>query len=71
MTTTVEVHDWLFTDGTSFGCGTAVELAYWQAEGIVDPSAKLGAFIAHEPASEDARRKAMWGLAEWHDKVPA
>ena len=68
---TVEIHEWLFADGASFGCGTPLELAYWQREGIVDPEARLGPVIGHEPASEDARRKALWGLAEWHDKAPA
>jgi len=67
----VAIHDWQFADGTSFGCGTACELAYWQAEGIVDPEAKLGRVIGDEPQSEDERRKALWGIGEWHDKVAA
>jgi len=67
----VAVYEWLFEDGSSFGCGTKVEFCYWQQEGIVDPSARLGKVICSEPATEDDRRKAMWGLADWHDKVPA
>lgn len=68
---TVTVYEWLFADGTSFGCGTALELDYWQREGVVDPEARLGRVLGQEPASEDERRKTMWGLADWHSKVPA
>lgn len=67
----VPVYEWVFSDGKPFGCGTKCELAYWQREGIVDPDARLGMVLGHEPASEDERRKAMWGLADWHDKVLA
>jgi hypothetical protein len=68
---TVEVHEWLFADGTSLGCGTPCELAYWQQEGIVDPEARLGRVIGLEPASEDDRRKALWGIGDFMAKVPA
>lgn len=71
MTTTIPIHDWIFADGTSFGCGTECELRYWQSEGIVDPAACLGRIISHEPVSEDERRKVLWGIGEWHDKVPS
>lgn len=67
----IKIYDWIFADGTSFGCGTECELRFWQSQGIVDPEARLGVCIGEEPASEDARRKVMWGLADWHDKVPA
>lgn len=65
------VYEWQFADGEVFGCGTELELRYWQQEGIVDPDAVLGRVVSTEPASQDERRKAMWGLADWHDKVPA
>lgn len=67
----VNVHEFLFADGTSFGCGTALELAYWQREGIVDPEAKLGKVIGTEPASEDERRKTLWGIGDFMNKVAA
>lgn len=67
----VNVHEFLFADGTSFGCGTALELAYWQREGIVDPEAKLGKVIGTEPAIEDERRKTLWGIGDFMDKVAA
>lgn len=67
----VKVYEWQFTDGTVFGCGTKCEFDYWQSEGIVDPDAVLGKVICNEPASEDERRKVLWGLADWHDKVAA
>jgi hypothetical protein len=66
----VNVHEFLFADGTSLGCGTALELAYWQSEGIIDPEAKLGKVICTEPASEDERRKSLWGIGDFMDKVP-
>lgn len=72
MTTpTIPVHEFLFADGTSFGCGSALELAYWQHEGVIDPDAMLGPIIGHEPASEDARRMKCWGISEFLAKVPA
>lgn len=67
---TVAVHEWVFADGQSFGCGTECELRYWQSEGIVDPDARLGRVISHEPASEDERRKQCWGLADFLAEVP-
>jgi len=67
----VDIHEWQFADGKVFGCGTALELRYWQQEGIVDPDATLGKVIDRESARDDERRKTMWGLADWHDKVPA
>lgn len=67
----VAIHEWLFADGKSFGCGTPLEFEYWQREGVVDPEARLGGIIGYEPASEDARRKVCWGLADFLDKVPA
>lgn len=69
--TNVPVYEWEFSDGQPFGCGTECEFSYWQQEGIVDPEARLGKIISHEPQSEDERRKAMWGLANFHDKVAA
>lgn len=71
MAHTVPVYEWEFADGKSFGCGTECEFRYWQQEGIVDPEARLGKIISHEPQSEDDRRRAMWGLADYHDKVAA
>ena len=68
---TVPVYEFLFADGSSFGCGTALELRYWQQEGIIDPEARLGAIISHEPASEDERRKSCWGIGDFLDKVAA
>lgn len=65
----VTVHEFVFADGKSFGCGTACELAYWQHEGIIDPDARLGKVIGREPASEDARRKALWGISDFIDHV--
>lgn len=71
MSGQVAIHEWVFADGKAFGCGSALELSYWQKEGIVDPDAKLGRVISYEPQSEDERRRKMWGLAEWHDMAPA
>lgn len=68
---TVPVYEFVFADGTSFGCGTALELRYWQQEGIIDPEARLGKLIGHEPASEDERRKSCWGIGDFLDKVAA
>ena len=65
------VHEFLFADGTSFGCGTALELAYWHAEGIIYPAAKLGKIISTEPAREDERRKALWGIGDFMAQVAA
>lgn len=67
----VNIHEFLFADGSSFGCGTALELAYWQHEGIIDPDAKLGKVIGTEPGSEDERRKTLWGIGDFMDKVAA
>lgn len=66
----VEVYEFQFADGECFGCGTALELAYWQREGIVDPEAKLGKVVGNEPASEDERRKTLWGIGDFMAKVP-
>lgn len=71
MENSVAFYEWQFPCGTVFGCGTECELHYWKSEGIVDPEAILGKEICREPYSEDERRKAIWGLADWHDKVPA
>lgn len=60
----VNVYEWVFEDGQSFGCGTKCEFEYWQAEGVVDPDARLGEIICQEPLSEDERRKALWGIGE-------
>lgn len=57
---TIAVYEWLAGDGTGLGCGTKVELEYWQSEGVIDADASLGRTIAHEPASEDARRQLAW-----------
>lgn len=65
----IEVYEWVFPNGTSFGCGTECELRYWQREGIVDPDARLGKFIGKDTASEDERRKTCWGLGDFLDKV--
>lgn len=70
MAATINVYDFIFADGTSFGCGTACELAFWQREGIIDPDARLGRVIGHEPASEDERRKALWGIGDFLDVTP-
>lgn len=67
----IAIYEWEFSDGQSFGCGTKCEFDYWQSEGIVDPEARLGKVISYEPQSEYDRRKAMWGLADFHDRVPA
>ena len=67
--TTVPVYDFVYADGTAFGCGTALELRYWQQEGIIDPEARIGNLIGHEPASEDERRKTCWGIGDFLDKV--
>jgi len=58
--TTVEVYEWVFEDGVSFGCGTKAEFDYWTAEGVNPEGSKLGAVIGREPASEDDRRRAAW-----------
>ena len=58
----INVYDFVFADGVSFGCGTELELSYWQAEGVIDPTASLGKLIGQEPASEDERRKVCWGI---------
>ncbi len=57
---TVKVHEFIFADGQPFGCGTALELKYWQSEGVIDPEARLGSYLCDEPASEDERRS--WGV---------
>lgn len=66
---TVSVYDFVFADGSSFGCGTELELRYWQREGIIDPDARLGELIGQEPASEDDRRKSCWGIGDFLDKA--
>jgi len=67
---TVTVYDFVFADGVSFGCGTALELKYWQQEGVIDPDARLGSPLCEEPASEDARRKTCWGIGDFLDTLP-
>lgn len=64
---TVKVHEFVFADGQPFGCGTALELEYWQREGIIDPAARLGDCIGEEPSSEDERRKTCWGIGDFLD----
>ena len=68
---TVTVYEFIFADGMSFGCGTALELKYWQREGVIDPAARLGSRLGEEPASEDARRKTCWGIGDFLDALPA
>jgi hypothetical protein len=57
---TVEVYEWLSADGVSLGFGTAAEFAHWQNDGIFEADDRLGEVIGREPASEDARRAAIW-----------
>jgi hypothetical protein len=59
---TVPVYEWLLADGTPIGCGTKLEMDYWTAEGVF-VGYRLGKVLCQEPASEDERRKAAWGLA--------
>lgn len=59
----VTVYDWVLADGTPFGCGTALEFDYWTREGVNPQGSRLADVITHEPASEDERRKAAWGIA--------
>jgi len=66
---TVKVHEFIFADGQPFGCGTALELKYWQSEGVIDPEARLGSYLCDEPASEDERRKTCWGIGDFLDNV--
>lgn len=56
----VEVYEFVRADGTGLGCGTALELAHWQKEGVLDATDKLGRVIGKEPASLDERRKLAW-----------
>lgn len=56
----VEVYEFLAADGTGIGCGTALELAHWQKEGVLQPTDKLGAIIGYEKAAADERRKLAW-----------
>ena len=56
---TVPVYEWL-CEGEEFGCGTRAEFDYWTAQGTLPEGATLGTVIAHEPASEDARRALAW-----------
>lgn len=67
---TVSVYEFVFADGEGFGCGTSLELAYWQREGVIDPAAKLGKFLCLEAASEDERRKTCWGIGDFIDGIP-
>lgn len=59
----VPVYDWVLENGRPFGCGTALEFNYWSSEGVIPQGSRLAKVITHEPASEDERRKAAWGLA--------
>lgn len=59
----VDVYLWLLADGTEHGCGTEAEFNHWRGEGVLPAEAKLGGVIAQEPASEDERRAAAWGMA--------
>lgn len=61
--TTVPVYEWLLADGTSIGCGTKLEMEYWQAQGVNRADDRLGEVLCHEPASEDDRRRKAWGVA--------
>lgn len=56
------VFEWLL-DGQAFGCGTEREFRHWNAEGVNPEGLQLGRVIAHEPASEDARRSEAWAAA--------
>lgn len=65
----VAVHEFVFADGKPFGLGSALELKYWQSEGVIDPDARLGKIIGQEDASEDERRKTCWGIGDFLDNV--
>lgn len=71
MTKTIPVYEFVFANGDAFGCGTALELHYWQSEGIIDPDARIGRLLGYEPASEDERRKSCWGIGDFLDTLPA
>lgn len=58
----IEVYEFVRADGAVFGCGTSLELSYWQSEGVMDATDKLGKVIGYEPPSKDERRKAAWML---------
>jgi hypothetical protein len=60
---TVPVYEFLAADGTGLGCGTRVEFDYWMAEGVFNDEDRLGPVLCHEPAREDAKRIAAWGIA--------
>lgn len=55
---TVPVYEWIEA-GEPVGCGTALELNHWTAEGIFVGTA-LGNVLTHEPASMDERRRVEW-----------
>jgi hypothetical protein len=55
----VPVYEWL-CGGEEIGCGTRAEFDHWTAEGTMAEGTTLGRIIAHEPASEDARRARAW-----------
>lgn len=61
QTATVPVYEFQLADGTPVGCGTQVELDYWTAEGVMD-GYQLGPVLGHEPASEDDKRRKLWGV---------
>lgn len=56
----IAVYEFLAADGTGLGCGTALELAHWQEEGVLQPTDKLGAIIGYEKPSKDEKRKLAW-----------
>ncbi len=59
----VAVYEWVGPDGTGLGCGTRVEFDYWQSQGVIADDDKLGELLTHEPADQDAKRIAAWGIA--------
>ena len=61
--TQVPLYDWLYADGTGFGCGTEREVLYWQGEGVVEPDAKLGEVLGYEDARADEKRAMLWAKA--------
>jgi len=56
----VPVYNFLLTDGTLTGCGTAAEFAHWNEMGIFGEGARLGDVIGQEPAANDDARRIQW-----------
>ena len=58
--TKVAIHEFLGSDGTQLGCGTALEMEHWKAEGVFADGDKLGRILGYEDARADELRKAAW-----------